>query len=226
MSLQTLPIRSKLIASFTVLTILLVSLGVLGLVGTQTMRDQALDIERNWLPSVRLLGEIDTAAARMNTVMLRHTQATDPQMVSVMDKDFERFGKLIDDKRAAYERLIANAEERALYETYVRDTATFENERRNVMDLSRQGRKADAFSYYESKGLAPRRAMSNSLEKLVNFNNEGAARAMAAGEAVFQQVRTIGLAVLALGLGLAVLLAVLITRGVTRGIEAPNLVRL
>ncbi|CAO4133345.1 methyl-accepting chemotaxis protein [Methylorubrum extorquens] len=220
MSLQTLPIRSKLIASFTVLTILLVSLGVLGLVGTQTMRDQTLDIERNWLPSVRLLGEIDTAAARMNTVMLRHTQATDPQMVSAMDKDFERFGKLIEEKRAAYERLIANAEERALYDTYVRDTATFENERRNVMDLSRQGRKAEAFSYYESKGLAPRRAMSNSLEKLVNFNNQGAARAMAAGEAVFQQVRTIGLAVLALGLGLAVLLAVLITRGVTRGIAS------
>ena len=220
MSLQALPIRSKLIASFTVLTILLVSLGVLGLVGTQTMRDQALDIERNWLPSVRLLGEIDTAAARMNGVMLRHTQATDPQLIASMDKDFERFGKLITDKRAAYETLITDAAERALYDTYARETATFEAERRTVMDLSRQGRKADAFSHYEAKGLAPRRVMSNALEKLIAFNNEGAARAMAKGETVFQQVRTIGLAVLVFGLVLAILLAVLITRGVTRGIAS------
>ncbi len=220
MSLQSHPIRSKLIASFTVLTILLVSLGVLGLFGTQTMRDQALDIERNWLPSVRLLGEIDTAAARMNTVMLRHTQATDPQMVASMDKDFERFGKLIDDKRTAYERLIANAEERALYEAYVRDAATFETERRVVMDMSRQGRKADAFAYYEAKGLVPRRAMSNSLEKLVAFNNEGAAKAMKEGEVVFERVRMMGLAVLLLGVALSVVLAVLIIRGVTRGIAS------
>ena len=220
MSLQNLPIRSKLIASFALLTVLLVGLGVLGLAGTQTMRDQALDIERNWLPSVRLLGEIDTAAARMNGVMLRHTQAADPQTIPQLDRDFERFGKLVADKRAAYEPLIANAEERALYEIYTREAATFEAERRIVMDLSHQGRKAEAFAYYETKGLAPRRAMSNALEKLIAFNNEGAARAMAEGEVMFQRVRAIGLAVLALGLALAVLLAVLITRGVTRGIAS------
>ena len=76
MSFQSIPIRSKLIASFTVLTLFLVGLGLLGLMGAQAIRQQTLEIEGNWLPSVRLLGEIDTAAARSNGVMLRHTQAT------------------------------------------------------------------------------------------------------------------------------------------------------
>ncbi|MEH3117845.1 MAG: methyl-accepting chemotaxis protein [Methylorubrum populi] len=220
MSLQSLPIRSKLVASFAVLTLFLVGLGTLGHFSTQAMREQALDIERNWLPSMRLLGEIDTAAARMNGVMLRHSQATDPQMVAAMERDFERFGKLVADRRAAYEPLIASPEERALYETYLRENAVFEAERRVVMDLSRQGRKAEAFTYYESNGLAPRRAMSAALEKLIAFNNEGAAHAMETGESVFRWARNLGFAVTALGLVFSILLALLIIRGVTRGIAS------
>ncbi|MEE7458379.1 methyl-accepting chemotaxis protein [Methylorubrum populi] len=220
MSFQSIPIRSKLIASFTVLTLFLVGLGLLGLMGAQAIRQQTLEIEGNWLPSVRLLGEIDTAAARSNSVMLRHSQATEPQMLVAMEKDFERFGKLVSDKRAAYEALITSAEERALYDTYVQAAGVFEAERRGVMDLSRQGRKAEAFTTYESKGLAPRRAMSSALEKLIAFNNEGAARATAQGEQVFQWVRTMALAVIAVGLIVSIVLAVLIIRSVSGGIAS------
>ena len=220
MSFQSIPIRSKLIASFTVLTLFLVGLGLLGLMGAQAIRGQTLEIETNWLPSVRLLGEIDTAAARSNGVMLRHTQATEPQMLATMEKDFERFAKLLADKRTAYEALITSPEERALYDAYVQGSNLFEAERRTVMELSRQGRKAEAFAHYESKGLAPRRAMSGALEKLIAFNNEGATRATAKGEEVFSWVRTLAITMIAVGLIVSIMLAVLIIRSVTRGIAS------
>ncbi|MFY9293671.1 MAG: methyl-accepting chemotaxis protein [Methylorubrum rhodinum] len=220
MSFPNLSIRNKLIASFALLTGFLLGLGVLGLFSMGVLRDQALEIERNWLPSVRALGEIDTLSARMNGVMLRHTQATDPQMLAGMEKDFERFGAKIAERQALYETLIASPEERALYETYRRELATFEAERAKVLDLSRAGKKAEAFGFYESKGLAPRRAMSNALEKLIAFNNDGATRAMAEGEATFRWARDAALAAVVVGFLLSGVLAFLIVRGITSGIAA------
>ena len=220
MSFPNLSIRNTLIASFALLTGFLLGLGVLGLFSMGVLRDQALAIERNWLPSVRALAEIDTLSARQNSVMLRHTQASDPQLLATIEKDFERFGGKVAERQALYETLIASPEERALYETYRRELAVFEAERAKVLDMSRKGQKAEAFTYYESKGIAPRRAMSNALEKLVAFNNEGATRAMTDGEATFRWARNAALAAVVLGFLLSGVLAFLIVRGVTRGIAS------
>ncbi len=146
MSFPAFSIRNKLIASFALLTGFLVGLGVLGLFSMGVLRDQALSIERNWLPSVRALGEIDTLSARMNGVMLRHTQATEPQMLAGMEKDFERFGGKIAERQALYQTLIASPEEQALYDGYRAQLAVFEAERAKVLDLSRAGKKAEAFA--------------------------------------------------------------------------------
>ena len=126
MSFQNLSIRTKLVAAFLILTLLTVGLGVLGLLGTQRMREQALKIETNWLPSVRILGEIDTLTARTSALVLRHTQATDPALVASIEKDMERFGKKLDEKKAAYEPMIASPEEKTLYETFTREAGNFE----------------------------------------------------------------------------------------------------
>ncbi|MGU3539472.1 methyl-accepting chemotaxis protein [Methylobacterium sp. A54F] len=220
MLLQNLPIRTKLIAAFCVVTVFLVGLGGIGLVSTQKLRDQALEIETNWLPSVRNLGALDTQSARLNGVLLRHIQATDPALVATIERDLERFGKRVEEKRAAYEGLIASPEERALYQAYLAELRNFEVQRQAVLDLSRRGLKAEAFNHYETKAIGPRRAMSEALEKLVAFNDAGAAQAEAQSRTVFEEARAIGLGAMVLGLVLSVLLAALIIRGVSRGIAS------
>ena len=95
MSTRNLSIRARLVAAFSILTLLALGLGLLGLIGTQRMRDQALNIETNWLPSMRVLGEIDTLTARTSALVLRHTQATDPALVASIEKDMGRFGQTL-----------------------------------------------------------------------------------------------------------------------------------
>ncbi|MHC2089496.1 methyl-accepting chemotaxis protein [Methylobacterium sp. CM6244] len=218
MSFQNLSIRTKLVAAFLILTLLTVGLGVLGLLGTQRMREQALKIETNWLPSVRILGEIDTLTARTSALVLRHTQATDPALVASIEKDMERFGKKLDEKKAAYEPMIASPEEKTLYETFTREAGNFEAVRRSILDLSRAGQKAQAYDLYEQKGIIPRRAASAALDKLVAMNNEGASAAETDSKAVFETTRAWGIGAIALSLVISALSAALIVRGVTRGI--------
>jgi methyl-accepting chemotaxis protein len=217
-SFQALSIRTKLIAAFSLVTLFIVGLGLLGLFGTQRMREQSVEIETNWLPSIRALGEIDTLTARMSAVVLRHTQATDPKLVATIEGDLERFGKKLEERKAVYEPMISSPEERALYETYLRESANFLMVRQSILDLSRGGQKAQAFELYESKGLPIRRAASNALDKLSALNNDGAAQAQARSKTVFDEIQMLGLVAVVVAVALSALCAFLIIRGVTRGI--------
>ncbi|GJD49544.1 hypothetical protein OPKNFCMD_2275 [Methylobacterium crusticola] len=220
MSLQSFSIRAKLVAAFSVLTLFVVGLGLLGLLSTQRMREQALAIETNWLPSIRVLGEIDTLTARTSALLLRHTQAADPALVASIERDMVRFAGKLDEKRAAYEAMIGSAEERALYDAYVREMRNFEAQRRPILDLSRDGQKAQAFALYETRGIVPRRAASEALDRLILHNNEGADRAQASSRAVYESTRTAAIAAILAALVLSGLLAAAIIRGVSRGIAS------
>jgi methyl-accepting chemotaxis protein len=184
------------------------------------MREQALDIETNWLPAVRLLGEIDTLTARTSGSMLRHTQAADPALLASIEKDTERFGKKLNESKELYEKLINSPEERTLYETFTREYRGFQAVRDSVLDLSRKGQKAEAFALYESKGIIPRRAASVALDKLIAINNEGAARAQARSQDTYENTRVWGIIAMILGLVLSAGAALVIIRGVTRSIDS------
>ncbi|SDO66948.1 methyl-accepting chemotaxis protein [Methylobacterium phyllostachyos] len=220
MSFQPMSIRNKLILAFSILSLLLVGVGFLGLASTQKMREQAVDVETNWLPSIRVLGEIDTLTARTSGSMLRHTQSTDPALLGGIEKDTERFAQKLGEKKALYETLISSPAERAIYETFAREYRSFEMVRDAVLDLSRKGQKAEAFALYESKGIIPRRAASTALDKLLVLNNEGAARAQAQSKATYESTWFWGVTAILLGLAVSGIAALLIIRGITRGIAS------
>ncbi|MCJ2139498.1 methyl-accepting chemotaxis protein [Methylobacterium sp. E-066] len=220
MSLQSMSIRSKLIAAFSILAVLLIGIGSLGLLGTQTMREQVLDIETNWLPSIRVLGEIDTLTARTSGSMLRHTQATDPTLLTNIETDTDRFAKKLNEKKTLYEPMIASSQERALYEIFTRAYRDFETVRDAVLELSRRGQKTEAFALYESKGIIPRRAASAALDKLIAINNEGAALAQARSKDTYEHTWTWGVVAMVAGLVLAVVSGAGIVMGVTGGIAS------
>lgn len=74
--------------------------GILGLLSTRTLLAQSLAIETNWLPSIRVLGEIDTLTARSSAFLLRHTQATDPTLLASIEKDMKTSDRKLADKIA------------------------------------------------------------------------------------------------------------------------------
>lgn len=190
MSLQNVSIRTKLVIAFSILTVFVIGLGVLGVVSTQKMRAQSLEIETNWLPSIRVLGEIDTLTSRSSGLLLRHTQATDPALLASIENDMTSFDRKLADKTAAYRTMVSTSEERALYETFTRESEAFRAVRDEVVDLSRKGLKTDAYRLYETKGLIPRRAASKALEALVAINNAGALDAQAESKAVYERTRS------------------------------------
>ncbi|MEE7494488.1 methyl-accepting chemotaxis protein [Methylobacterium oryzae CBMB20] len=220
MSLQSVSIRTKLVVAFSILTVFVVGLGVLGLMSTRKLREQAVEIDTNWMPSIRALGEIDTLTARSSGLLLRHTQATDPALLASIEKDMDSFDRKLADRIAVYKGLLSSPEERTLFEAFNQESQTFKAVRDAVVDLSRAGNKAEAYQLYETKGLIPRRAASKALEKLIALNNAGADAAQAQSTAIFNETWTASLVAIGLALAVSVLSGVIIVLGVTRGIAS------
>jgi methyl-accepting chemotaxis protein len=219
-SLQTVSIRTKLVVAFAILTVFVVGLGVLGLVSAHKLRAQAIEIDTNWLPSIRTLGEIDTLTARSSSLLLRHTQATDPTLLTGIENDMVSFDRKLADRTAAYKAMISSPEERAQFESFGRESAAFRAVRDAVVELSRSGKKAEAYELYESKGLIPRRAASKALEALVATNNAGATAAQAQSTAIYDETWTVSVVAIGVALVLSVLSGAVIVLGVTRGIAS------
>lgn len=76
MSLQNVSIRTKLIGAFSLLVLLLVGLGFLGLRGLQQINTQTAEIADNWLVGVRAVGNLNNEVAEYRTALLRHVLAS------------------------------------------------------------------------------------------------------------------------------------------------------
>src|SRR6478609_698646 len=113
-------IRSKIIA---VVAFLLVAMSGMGLLAVKNMRSinaNTVDINTNWLPSVRVLGELRAGVITYRNVIREHMlsetleekQASEKTLATVVESN----AKI----RASYEPMITSPEERAMYNEWVK----------------------------------------------------------------------------------------------------------
>ena len=217
-SAYNLSIRTKLTGSFAILVLFLGALAASGVYGSAKMNGLLVDVQTNWLPSVRTAGQVDALTGRYTTSLLRHILTSEPQMLASVDKDLVERAQRVEQVSKTYQTLISSAEERALYETFHREWQTFMTAVEPILAVSRTGDKARALALYENTAVASRRNASVALDKLIKLNEEGAARAEADGQASYAQTRSVLIGAGATATVLAMLLALLIVRGISRGI--------
>ena len=219
MTLKTTTIRARLVASFSLMTMFILAIGWLGISGMDRMNVLLSDVQTNWLPSVRTSGRIDTALARYTTSLLRATQTADAGDLAKIEADIGKRRAQVETLTEAYRRLISSEAERTEYEAFRRAATRFFAVADGILVKARTGG-PQAYRLYLSEAVEPRRQASTALEKLIEINDAGAARAEADGLALTAGTKAIALASLAVAVGLAVLLALFIVRSIARGIDS------
>ncbi|KQO74097.1 methyl-accepting chemotaxis protein [Methylobacterium sp. Leaf88] len=220
MTFKTLTIRTRLVASFAIITFFIVAIGWLGMSGVGRINALLTAVQTNWLPSVQVSGRIDVALARYTTSLLRVTQTTDAGDQAKIEADMTKRREQVGALSKGYERLISSDAERGHFQAFRREVTTFFGVADRIVAAARTAPKGEAYALYLSDGVEPRRRASTALEKLIEINDAGAAQAEAEGVALASQTTSIALAALGVAVVLAVLLATLIIRSVTRGIDS------
>jgi methyl-accepting chemotaxis protein len=131
-------IRAKII---TVVTFLLVAITGMGLLAVRNMRAinaNTVDINTNWLPSIRVLGELRAGVITYRNVIREHMLAETIEEKLAAEKTLAGVVESNMKIRQTYEPLVTSPEERALYNQWSDLWDKYKKGTEEVMALSRK----------------------------------------------------------------------------------------
>jgi len=208
--LSRLSISAKL---FTIVSFLFLAIAIIGGFAFLQMRSiniAAQDIQTQWLPKVRWIGEMRTQSARFRAVLRDYLIVADAERAEV-DKnlaarkaDFEKAAK-------GYQSMTSSPLERDLAEELEKQWQAFFEASVDVQSLATKGDVTGAKDANASKMVPVGRAMDLTLAKLVDYSDRGAEVAGQGAEATYLSAIRLTAAILAvaivLGLGAAIYMA-------------------
>jgi methyl-accepting chemotaxis protein len=218
-----LSIRSKVITVVAFLLVTLAGMGALAIFNMRSMNANTVDIATNWLPSVRVLGELRSGVITYRNVVREHMLAESLEHKLASEKTLAGVVESNNKIRQTYEPMISTSEERALYNDWVKKWEEYKKGTEEVMALSR---KAAGQIPQEAHDLNTKTVNKISLDadeilkKDIDLNNAGADKAAkdaadSYASAFWMMIGILGATILA---GAAV--SFYVVRDVSRGIAS------
>ena len=212
-------IRSKITVVVAFLLVALSAMGALNIRQMHTINSATVDIVNNWLPSVRVLGELRAATITYRAIVRSHLLATDEAGKQLQEDLLAKWITNTDKARKAYEPLITSAEERALYDEFSTAWAEYLAGVKEVLVLSRKNEDKEARVLHAKASLAGVKA-DETLQKDVLLNSKGADTAGSQAAESFDNDIKIVLSSLLLTIIIGIGAAVFLVRGVSAGIKS------
>ena len=144
----------------------------------------AHDIQAQWLPSVRWVGEMRVQSARYRAVLRDHLIVADAERADV-DKNLAARKADFEKAAQAYRPLISSPAERELAAQLDKQWEGFAGAAAEVQSLANKGDVATAKDINARKVVPTGRAMDATLAKLVELNDRGAEVAGQGAEASY-----------------------------------------
>jgi methyl-accepting chemotaxis protein len=219
--LANISIRAKIITVVAFLLIAMTGMGLLAVKNMRSINDSTVDIATNWMPSVRVLGDLRAGVITYRNVIREHMLAETLEEKLATEKTLATVVESNTKIRASYEKLLSTADERALYTEWSRIWDDYRKGTEEVMALSRKAAGQIAHEAHELNTKTVNKLglqADEVLKKDIDLNNNGAEKATAEAadnySAAFMIVAVIlGAAILA-GIGISFYLVRDISQGI------------
>jgi methyl-accepting chemotaxis protein len=173
-------IRSKIISVVAFLLVAMTGMGLLAVKNMRAIHANTVDITTNWMPSIRVLGDLRAGVITYRTVLREHMLAETLEEKEASEKTLAAVVENNNKIRALYEPMITSPEERTLYNEWSKTWDAFKHGAQEVMALSR---KAVGKTPTEAHDLNAKTVnkigieADNILKKDIDLNNTGADKA-------------------------------------------------
>ncbi|WP_407159666.1 methyl-accepting chemotaxis protein [Bradyrhizobium sp. STM 3557] len=210
-------IRAKIITVVAFLLVVMTGMGLLAVRNMRSMNANTVDITTNWLPSVRVLGELRAGTITYRNVIREHMLSETLEDKLAQEKTLQTVVESNTRIRKSYEAMITSPEERALYDEWARLWTEYKAGTEKVMELSRK-----AAGQYPKEAHDLNTSSVNKiglkadevLQKDITLNNDGASKASSdAAETYSSAIMIVGMM-----LGLAVIAGVAVSFFLVRDI--------
>ena len=217
--LSRLSISAKL---FTIVAFLFLAIAVIGGFAFLQMRSiniAAQDIQTQWLPKVRWIGEMRVQSARYRGVLRDYLIVADAERADV-DKNLAARRADFDKAAKAYQSMASSPAEHDLANELETQWQAFLGASLDVQSLAAKGDLAGAKGVNAGKVVPVGRAMDHTLAKLVDFNDNGAEVAGQGAEATYLSAIRLTAVILGCAILFGLGAAIYMVRDIRRGISS------
>jgi methyl-accepting chemotaxis protein len=208
--LSKLSIRAKITSVVALLLVAMAGMGLLAVYNMRAINANTVDIATNWLPSVRVLGELRAGVITYRNVIREHMLGETAEEKEAAEKILATVVESNTQIRRQYEPLVTSPEERALYGEWSKTWDEYRKGTQEVMALSRKDAGKLAHDAHELNTKTVNKIgidSDNILKKDIDLNNAGADKAKDDAAANYSSA----LMTLALILGAAVIAGIAVS---------------
>ncbi|WP_038708587.1 methyl-accepting chemotaxis protein [Burkholderia sp. lig30] len=207
---------NKLLIAFLAVVAMLVGTGGFGIYQVSQVNDRVLDVNNNWLPSVRLAGQMRSDMRQFRVSEIQHILSTSDADMSTYEKEISDVLADFQQADSQYAKLISDANERQAYDDFKKNFDSYLNVHTQIAALSRQNKKDEALQLARGEAQQYRKALDNALGRIVEINVKGADGAGEAAAQAYASSRLWLMIVIGFAAVVGVALAYLIARDLTK----------
>jgi len=183
-AVSRLSISAKLFAIVSFLFLVIAIIGGFAFMQMRAINAAAHDIQAQWLPSVRWIGEMRVQSARYRAVLRDHLIVEDAERADV-DKNLAARKADFEKAAQAYRPLISSPAAREFADQLGKQWQSFAGASAEVQSLANKGDVAAAKDINAKRVVPIGRAMDATLAKLVELNDKGAEAAGQGADATY-----------------------------------------
>ena len=217
--IKNMKVSSKLGLGFGILIILVVLVGIISIQKISDVNDQSTEITENWMPSLKVVEELNTGTSDFRIAQYDRILAQTPEGIQKAEKDMESEISDINEDRAAYEKLISSPEEKTLYIEFSKQFEHYLEINKEVLALSRENKTVEAEKIMR-KTKQDFVELSTTLSKLVDINVDGGAKANADGLEIYSSAKILLISMIIICIILSVLIALFMTKSITASLKS------
>jgi methyl-accepting chemotaxis protein len=221
--LANFSIRAKITAVVAFLLVAITGMGLLAVWNMRAINASTVDIATNWMPSVRVLGELRAGVITYRNVIREHMLSETIEEKDATEKVLAGVIEANAKTRKDYEALISAPEERAIYNEWLRQWELYKKGTEEVLALSRKTPGKFPHEAHELNSKTVNKIGLDAdalLKKDIEFNNTGADKAATDAASNYSSAFMMVAAIIGIALVVGISVGIYLVRDVSRGIAS------
>lgn len=210
---------SKQITAFGLIILFMIAASVYSITELMTMRQDIENISQNWMAGMTTLGDIRGYVLDHRAVLLHHANSTSPIKMRFFESRIEGINSALDSAIRKFSRRKMNDDERSYFLHFVNKWKYYNLENEQTLELSREGKKAEAIDALMNSGWISYRDVKNDLEEIANINSKYAATAVEDAKTSYERGVQISILLLVLTILVSFAVAVILHKNTAAPIK-------
>ncbi|AZE67399.1 methyl-accepting chemotaxis protein [Pseudomonas synxantha] len=218
MNVRNMNLAPRSTCFFSLIILVVFALGIVALMQMGKLRDSEQVVENNWMASIREIGKMQVAIFRLRLESVRIV-TIDEQQRQTRIAALSGYRSTVQNTISLYAPLISGPAERELYQAVADDIQQYFKLLDELEPLLRSGDNAAAIVLINTRISTMTNGLQDKLNKLADFNDDGAKRAGLDASATYSNGVTLVIGLLVATVILTIVLAAMLTRSITAPIS-------